>query len=235
VYAREIEGREFTFGVSGKLIRNVLVMYDRQTRSYWSQLLGEAVQGEMIGTKLEFVGSWMMTWDEWKTLHPDTVALDKMGRVGGFDVYTNYYFSPSAGVIGETLTDDRLQTKEFIIGVELPEATKAYPFGVLNDEPVINDTLGDTHLLIVFDADSVATAVYNRELNGQLLTFREALPPGTLVDEETGSTWNSFTGEAINGPLAGSTLNQVKSTTSFWFGWKDWHPDTLVYEPQEVR
>lgn len=66
MYAREIEGSEFSFGVSGKLIRNVLVMYDRQTESYWSQLLGEAVEGEMVGTKLEFLPSWMMTWEAWK-------------------------------------------------------------------------------------------------------------------------------------------------------------------------
>ncbi len=77
-----MKGQEFSFGVSGKLIRNVLVMYDRQTESYWSQLLGESVAGEMVGTKLEFLPSWMMTWSQWKELHPDTVALDKGGRAG---------------------------------------------------------------------------------------------------------------------------------------------------------
>ena len=40
MYAREIEGRELTFGVSGKLIMNALVLYDRQTDSLWSQFLG---------------------------------------------------------------------------------------------------------------------------------------------------------------------------------------------------
>ncbi|MCP5095014.1 MAG: DUF3179 domain-containing protein [Chloroflexi bacterium] len=232
MYAREIEGEEFTFGVSGKLIRNVMVMYDRQTRSYWSQLLGEAVEGELIGTKLEFLPSWMMTWEEWKNLHPETVALDKNGRIGGFDSYTNYYTSSSAGVIGEALSDARLETKEFIVGVELVDAAIAYPFGVLNDTPVVNDTVGDNHLLVLFDADSVATAVYNRVVDGQLLTFSGTLPIGIITDEETGSKWNAFTGEAIEGPLAGTVLTQVKSTTSFWFGWKDWHPDTLIYEPE---
>jgi hypothetical protein len=82
VYAREIEGQEFTFGVSGKLIRNVLVMYDRQTGSLWSQLLGEAIDGDMVGASLSFLPSWMMSWKEWKAMHPDTVALDKNGRRG---------------------------------------------------------------------------------------------------------------------------------------------------------
>jgi len=229
VYAREIEGKEFTFGVSGKLIRNVLVMYDRQTRSYWSQLLGEAVAGDMIGTKLEFVPSWMMTWEEWVKLHPETLALSKMGRVDSFDTYTGYYQSESAGVIGETYTDDRLTRKEFVVGVELPEATKAYPLRVMNEEPVVNDTIGDTHLLVVFDIDAVSTAVFDRTVNDQILTFVETDTPGIITDEETGTTWNALTGLAIDGPLAGTTLTQIKSTMSFWFGWKDWHTDTLVY------
>lgn len=223
-----------TFGVSGKLIRNVLVMVDRQTESYWSQLLGEAVAGEMIGTKLVFVPSWMMTWQEWKALHPDTVALDKFGRVGSRDSYEGYYAGPAPGVIGETIQDNRLPVKEFVVGVELADTAVAYPFSVLNNEPVINDTVGESHLLVLFAAEKAATAVYNRDVAGQTLTFSAVnQSPDTLVDAETGSTWQAFTGAAIAGPLAGTTLTQIKHTTAFWFGWKDWHTNTLVYGLEE--
>ena len=229
MYSRDIEGQEFTFGVSGKLIRNVLVMYDRQTRSYWSQLLGEAVEGDMIGTKLTFVPSWMMTWEEWTKLYPETVALDKMGRTDSFDTYTSYYQSESAGVIGETVSDSRLTPKEFIVGVELPETTIAYPLREMNDKRIINDTIDDTNLLVVFDLDAVSTAVFDRTVNDQILTFVETDTTGIIIDEETGSTWNAITGRATNGPLAGTALTQIKSTMSFWFGWKDIHTDTLVW------
>lgn len=229
MYSREINGEEYTFGVSGKLIRNVLVMYDRQTETLWSQLLGEAVEGELIGTKLNFVPSWMMTWQEWKELHPDTVALDKGFRRGSRDQYDGYYASPSAGVIGETLSDDRLYTKEFIVGVELEGAEVAYPFSILNEQPIINDTVDDTNLLITFDAESTASSVYDRMVDGQLLTFRAGDEPHTVVDEETGSVWDLFSGTAVSGELEGAQLTPIKNTRSFWFGWKDWHPDTLVY------
>ncbi len=229
MYAREINGKEYTFGVSGKLIRNVLVMYDRQTESYWSQLLGEAVEGEMIGTKLEFLPSWMMTWSEWKEKYPDTLALDKGGRRGARDVYDSYYRSGSAGVVGETFSDDRLYTKEFVIGVELDDKAVAYPFSVLNDEPVINDSVGSHDILVVFDVNSVASAVFDRRVADQVLTFEPADFPATIVDNETGTVWDAFTGEAVAGPLTGNQLVRVKSTTSFWFGWKDFHPDTVVY------
>lgn len=229
MYSREIDGEEFTFGVSGKLIRNVLVMYDRQTETLWSQLLGEAVEGELVGTKLEFVPSWMMTWSEWQALHPDTVALDKGFRRGGRDQYDGYYASASAGVIGETLSDDRLYVKEFIVGVELPDTQVAYPFSALNEQPIINDTVGEVPLLILFDPDSSGSGVFSRVVDGQVLTFEPVEQADTLVDQETGSVWDRWTATAVSGPLEGTQLQPVKNTRSFWFGWKDWHPDTLVF------
>lgn len=229
MYSREVEGREFTFGVSGKLIRNVLVMYDRQTGSFWSQLLGESVEGEMIGAKLEFLPSWMTTWEEWKEMHPETVALDKGRRVGKRDTYDSYYVSPSAGVIGETLEDDRLYTKEFVIGLETAETTVAYPFSVLNEQTVVNDTAGSDDVLVVFNPESANGVVFNRQLDDQVLTFQATSDPTRITDDETGSTWDAFSGEALDGPLAGQMLNRLKSTTVFWFGWKDFHPDTEIY------
>ena len=199
MYAREIDGEELTFGVSGKLIRNVLVMYDRQTNSYWSQLLGEAIEGEKRGTKLEFVPSWFTTWEEWKAMHPDSLALNK-GYAGAQDPYEfGYYNSPDAGVIGETLQDDRLYTKEFVVGVESANSAVAYPFSVLNNEPVVNDSVGDTPVLVVFEKDSATAVVHSRIVNGQTLTFTGGDSPLTLVDAETGSVWDGISGMAIDG------------------------------------
>lgn len=229
MYARDIGGQEFTFGVSGKLIRNVLVMYDRQTESYWSQLLGEAVAGEMVGTKLEFLPSWMTTWAEWKALHPETLALDKNGRVGSHDSYNSYYSSPNAGVIGETFVDDRLRTKQFVVGVELDDTAVAYPFAALNEQPVLNDEVAGQPLLVVFDKESGASAVYGRTLNDQTYTFVATADPLVIKDNETGSTWDATTGTAISGSLSGHSLLRLKSTQIFWFGWKDFHPDTVIY------
>lgn len=229
MYARDIEDRELTFGVSGKLIRNVLVMYDRQTESLWSQLLGEAVSGEMQGTKLEFLPSWHMTWGQWKEMQPNTIALDK-GFRGSRDPYTSYYGSGSAGVIGETFIDERLSTKEFVIGVELDDAAIAYPFRVLNDEPVVNDTASGQDILVVFDRQNGTGAVFDRQLGEQTLTFElSSEDPFMLNDIETDSTWNALTGEATAGALVGQSLERIKSTTVFWFGWKDFHTDTQVY------
>ena len=201
-------------------------MYDRQTGSLWSQLLGEAVEGELLGTELTYVPSQMTTWADWKAQHPDTQALVK----GGFrtDPYTSYYQSGAAGVIGETFQDDRLNTKQFVIGVEDSGEAIAFPFSVLNDEPLVNYQVGSLDILVVFNAESGAGLVFDRDVDGRTLTFSH-LSDQALVDDETRTTWDAFTGRALDGPLAGNVLSRVKSTSSFWFGWKDFFPGTEVY------
>ena len=227
MYAREIEGTEYSFGVSGKLSRNVLLMYDRQTDSLWSQLIGEAISGEMAGTKLQFLPSIMTTWEDWKANHPETVALEK-GYAGSRDSYDSYYASSRAGVLGEVQLDDRLPTKEFVVGVELVDSSIAYPFSKLSVEPILNDEVNGQPLLVLFDPESTASVVYERAVGEQILTF-EADSDGQIMDSETGTVWDRFTGVGLEGELTGEQLSRVKSTTVFWFGWKDFHPDTLVY------
>lgn len=94
VYRREVGGqslprrssqaateqrRVLTFGVSGMLFRDGLVMYDRQTDTLWTHVDGRAVRGKLIGHVLEIVPSMHATWKEWKTLYPNSLVLKKNG------------------------------------------------------------------------------------------------------------------------------------------------------------
>lgn len=235
MYSRIVDGETYTFGVSGKLIRNTLVMYDRQTDSLWSQLLGRAVEGPLAGKELEFVPAVHTTWADWKARHPDTIALVK-GYSGGRDRYSGYYESGSAGVLGRRHQDDRLYVKEFVVGVALEGEdglhAVAFPFSVLNQEPVVNAAVGPTPVLVIFDPQSGAAVVYRRALGDQTYMFHPR-DGDTMVDAETGSVWDRWSGEAIAGPLAGETLARIKSTAAFWFGWKDWYPATAIYQGEE--
>lgn len=232
MYAREIDGNVYDFGVSGKLIMNVLVMYDRQTESFWSQLLGEAVEGELKGAQLEYVTSWFTSWSAWVAEHPNTIALDK-GSSRSTDSYTSYYTNSQAGIIGEAVEDDRLATKEFIIGVEYEGTAKAYPFSILSRNPIVNDTLNGREIVVVFVHEGSTGIVFDREVNGQTLIFERDAITGQMLDEETGTLWDVWRGIGLEGELEGTILQRVPSTRSFWFGWKDWYPDTEVYEIAE--
>lgn len=227
MYSREVNGQVLEFGVSGKLVMNVLVMYDRETGTLWSQLLGKAIAGEQTGVELEYLPSWQTTWEDWKSRHPGTLALRK-GYSGERDPYFSYYTSGVPGVVGETVRDDRLARKQFVIGVASDTGATAYPFSVLSEEGIVNDTVGGLEVLVVFDAENASGVVFNREHNGTALTFRshDGL---TLIDDQTGTLWDGLTGKALSGELSGTQLSRVKSTSSFWFGWKDFYPSTAVY------
>ncbi|MBV7339562.1 DUF3179 domain-containing protein [Chloroflexi bacterium TSY] len=163
MYARTVEnpttGAEetLTFGVSGKLIMNVLVMFDNETDTYWSQLLGEALEGSLAGAKLTPIAAVQTTWDEWKKLYPETKAL-RTGRTGGYDQYAGYYKSGSAGVLGEASQDDRVPGKELVAGAVLDEQPVAYPHSVLAAELAVNDTVQEKPVAVFFDPRT-ATAV----------------------------------------------------------------------------
>ena len=215
--------------MSGKLLRNTLVMYDHQTNSEWGQLLGKALLGPMAGTQLEVLPASHWTWKEWRELHPHTLALEKPAYVER-DPYESYYEMNVAGIMGETVKDNRLAKKQQVIGVLIGETPIAYSYESLGEMPVLNDVVGEQRLLITFDVDTRSVAVFDRTVDGKALTFTRVENDSDLIkDLESGTTWNRLSGRATAGPLKDSALTRLPFTTAFWFGWKDNYPDTLVY------
>jgi len=230
VYDRQLtDDQTLTFGVSGMLYRNGLIMYDHQTQSLWSHIMGQAIAGDFDGTQLELIAALQTDWASWKERHPDTLVInpDFFGRDG----YEGYYLRPDAGVLGRaTRPDVDINPKEFVVGVRLGGEVKAYPFSVLNQQPVVNDTVGDVPLVVFFDKGSASGAVFSRELDdGTLLIFEAGDTLEVAIDTETQSEWDIFTGMAVSGPLEGTQLTQIPVTYAFWFGWADYHPEGTVY------
>ena len=230
MYARDVSGKTLTFGVSGKLIRNSLVMFDRETGTLWSHLTGEALEGPLLGQHLQQVLSEQTTWGRWRAEHSGTLMLDVDSADVQFDPYQNYYRATDAGVVGRKRSDDRLPVKEKVIGVRLGGEVKAYSFTALARDRVVNDTVGGVPLVVVFDGLSFSGAVYRRDPGGRLLTFVPGTRSLSMVDRENGSTWDGLSGKASGGPDAGKLLEQVPITFSFWFGWVDFYPNTAVYK-----
>ena len=232
MYGRQVDGVTLTFGVSGKLILNNLVMFDDQTDSEWSQAYGRSISGPKEGAVLDLIPSRLMAWEAWKELYPQTLVLDKQGlyRV---DTYDSYYTDSRSGILGRLVQDDRLAAKEFVLGLEVETAKRAYPYAELIESPIANDRLGDEDVVVVYDATAGAAVAWRRIIDGRLLTFERAEDAGDegllMRDAETGSVWTASGGEALSGPLAGSRLTQLAATPSFWFAWIDLFPDTSVY------
>lgn len=236
MYDRRIAGKELTFGVSGKLHANSLIMYDHQTDSLWSHLVGAAVRGPMNGKQLKPMESTFTRWETWTELYPDSKILTN-GRhfsLGpGRDPYESYYSSTDTGIIPTRLSDKRVHPKEYVLGLVINGKAKAYPYSILSKQQVVNDRFQEVPILAVFEKESATGMVFKRRLKDRVLYFKETRwkdGKGTfLKDDATGSVWNGLTGRAVQGQLKGQRLEAVPATLSFWFGWVDHYPKTLIF------
>lgn len=215
-------------------------MYDHQTDSLWSHLVGAAVSGPMKGQKLNFLQSMLTEWQTWKRLHPGTKVLSS-GR-GGFlaslrDPYESYYRSADTGIIPPRLLDKRIYPKEYILGLVINEKAKAYPFSILSRQPVVNDTFRGVPLLVVFDSQSATGVIFKRMMEGKILSFRQVQrseKKGLFVtDDVTRSLWEGLTGTAFQGQFKNKKIEALPMTPSFWFGWVDHYPTTELFALQK--
>ncbi len=233
VFDRLVDGKELTFGVSGQLYYNNLVMYDYRTNTLWSQMLGEGIKGAYNGERLAILPSLMTGWGEWKAIHPDSWVLSaiQMGNNAEvIDPYVRYYTNGSAGITGWANPNELLGPKELVLGMAIGEMARGYPFQVIRDQKVVNDVLNDIPLLLAFDEAQDTVLVYRSQRSDQNLTFTSASNSGTLTDEQTGSIWLISTGAAIAGPLKGESLTRLAGPLVFWFAWSDIHSQSDVYE-----
>jgi len=92
VFDRRVNGKVLSFGVSGKLRNSDMVMFDRETESWWQQLIGTGIVGEHTGSKLVQLVSWMESWDEFKARNPDGLIMDEPNapRRYGSNPYAGY-------------------------------------------------------------------------------------------------------------------------------------------------
>ena len=229
MYARTVKAETLTFGVSGKLIMNALVMYDRETETLWSQFLGEAVEGPLLGERLTLVPSRLTTWGDWKAEHPDTLALDTGSRP--YDPYSSYYISGRTGIMPEANSDERLSIKELVLGLVGENSQRAYAHADLDSAQVVNDVFEGAEIVVVRDDASRSVGVFGRRVGDRVLTFEQGDAPDEMTDAETGSTWSKLTGVAVVGELQGERLEGYPSFNAFWFGWSDYYPDTELWEP----
>ncbi|MDX1666504.1 MAG: DUF3179 domain-containing protein [Saprospiraceae bacterium] len=170
-----VEGITRTFGVSGLLYNSDVLLYDRQTESLWSQLMMKAVSGPASGTELQPIPTSFTTWSDWKSRHPESLVLTPdTGHQRNYDLepYANYV-SSSQLMFPVAHSNSDLPPKELVIGLEIGEKAKAYPFSRLKASAgIVWDTFMGERLRIQ----------YNKEAESAIITDAEGeeLPAVTL-------------------------------------------------------
>jgi len=244
VFDRRVGGKELDFGTTGKLRLSDLVMYDRQTQSWWQQFTGSGIVGRYAGTKLRTIASQIVAFDDFRAAYPQGQVLSRATgytRPYGNNPYRGYDRIDQSPFLLTQAPDPRLPPMERVINVSAKGVHRIYPFGAFEREPVINDSVAGEPVLIlskegtlsVLDASEIAEArripsatAFSRRLEGRTLEF--TMRGGKVYDRQTDSQW-SVLGHAVAGPLAGRRLAPLDSGVHFAFAWLAFNPQTEIY------
>ncbi len=242
-FDRRAAGRVLSFGTSGRLYADNLVMYDRQTKSLWPQLTGQAALGMLTGTTLRALPMGTVAWRDFRAAHPNAWVLSRdtgYDRPYGRNPYTGYD-DPSGGLLFDLpSTDARLPAKERVIGVSGTRGAVAVARSAIARQAVLEIAV-DSQPLIMWHRPGQASAPDNERIalgrdigtvgvfkpaaNGRELHF---VADGTgFRDRETGSQWDVL-GRATSGPLNGHQLEPMRYLDTFWFAWVTFHPETRL-------
>ena len=236
------DGTVLDFGTTGNLRNSDLVMYDRQTKSWWQQFTGEAIVGEQTGTQLEFLPSQIIAWSDFKESHPEGQVLSRdtgHTRSYGQNPYSGYDSIDSSPWFRLPGDDGRLPPMERVVAIQLGDVDVAYPFADLRDVQVVNDDVDGTPIVVFWQAGTASTFGNDGEDVGSAGVFESVVDGQELIfvaeddgfrDEETGSLWNIL-GQAVEGPLVGAQLEKVVSGEHFWFAWATFKPETVIWQP----
>ncbi|MFQ5914451.1 MAG: DUF3179 domain-containing protein [Nitrospinota bacterium] len=245
-FDRRLDGRLLDFGTTGKLRNSDLVMYDRQTESWWQQFTGEAIIGELTGKNLKMIPASIVGYGHLKKTHPKALILSKetgYSRPYGRNPYVGYDNVKNVPFLYRGPIDKRLPPMERVVAVSVGDVDRAYPFSVLSKVRVVNDRLNGQNVVvfhsegaasaldgavIASSKDVGATGVFDPTLNGKKLIFQTTKEG--FRDTETGSGWNVL-GLAVAGPLKGARLKAVLHGNHFAFSWFAFKPNTSIYAP----
>lgn len=245
-FARTIDGVVSDFGTSGRLYQSNLVMYDRQTRTLWTQFTGEAVWGDLVDATLERVPTGLVGWSDFRDAEPDGLVLSPdtfPSRDYGRNPYPGYEGNGDQFLFRGP-RDDRLPPNDRVVGLGGDDQAIAIPLTSLQEQRTVAVEVDGAPVVVwwapgqasALDAGTVddgldvgSTAAFSPVRDdGTVLTF--TVDPGDddqWIDDQTGTTWNLL-GTAVAGDLEGTSLEPVARDDTFWFVWFAFRPHTTI-------
>ncbi len=224
--AMGFERGETTFGVSGRLVNNNLIMYDRATETWWPQVLATAIPGpwnDSYTTRSleEFRLVWT-TWKRWSNRHPETEVLSRdtgfaknyeRDPYGSYNPRRGYYRPGSSPMFTSFSDDDRLEEKTVVIGTRTPEGAAAFEKDTLRAQGLVAGELGGEPILAVHDP-ALDTGYVYRNPEGRQFEHRD----GQVVDASG----------TAHRPAA-LPLERTLAFDAMWFAWSGFYPETNLY------
>ena len=157
------------------------------------------------------------------------VAGACLTHVNIFEIMFHPYDRPAFG----TADAAHLDTDDKVLAVQIGSEAHAYPIRAMGYHHIVNDTLGNTPIVVTYCTLCHTGLVWNRSLDGRTLYFRLAgINNGNALmrDVQTNSIWQQSTGHAIFGPLKGEQLALIHSDELTFALWRKERPDGLVLQ-----
>jgi uncharacterized protein DUF3179 len=126
-----------------------------------------------------------------------------------------------------------MRDEDWVLGVVVGGRACAYPWWVVKNYHVVNDTIAGVPLAVSFCEQCTGGAAFKREHRGRVLSMAVAgVYNGTILlkDRDTGTLWAPFSGRALEGPLAGERLERLPLSLSHWDEWAAGRPTTEVVD-----
>lgn len=234
-YESAVAGRVLRFGTSGLLYRSNKLMFDEATASLWNTTEGKPVVGALAEKGIELTPREVVTttWQEWRTMHPDTTVLSlETGhqRDYGEGVAYRDYFASDDLYFRVPQVDKRLKNKAEVLtlrirpragGVSQPVAIEV---AFLRRNPVFHFEVEGRRLLAVTSPRG-ANRVYDLGERGMAM---QSIKANDFVADTSGGRWR-ITEEALVLETDPATkLPRVVAVRAFWFGWFAQFPNTLL-------
>jgi len=227
VWKSTVEGRALHFRLAGINNQNFL-MRDEETGSWWQQVSGQAIAGELRGQALELAPYDELSFGLWKLEAPAGQVLAPVARDASR--YESNW-EPKVEKLPTVIDFPRsgLQPREVVLGMEINGQSRAYPLAMVLAHAPVEDRLGGTPVVLVAGPDGKSVRAFRSQLDGaDLELFHKSERGWALIDSATVSEWN-FTGCATSGPSMGKCLQALPLLKDYWFDWRNYHPQSGIY------
>jgi len=197
-------------------------MQDMETKSLWSQINGECLEGDLKGKRLDQVAVRHTTYAEFKSDFPEAVMLTKPELGPAQSPYQNYFDDPSRmGIFGRVMDLQKLEGKDKVFGLSIGNQAYAVAESYLKEHHFA--TIGEK-MVVVMDEKSGSVSAFNlpEEAKGEKLSVTAdglTVPIANVV-------WSTATGAVINGDSP--ALEPVSVVTAYWFAWFSFFPETVL-------
>ena len=237
---RVIDGEVSSFGVSGLIYNTNLIPYDRMTDSNWSQIMGECVNGELVGRSIKTHHLVETTWLTWKNMFPSSSVMStetgynrdyKVYPYGGYMLIDDFLLFPVSH------TDDRIPNKERVHGIVFLGLARVYTFSEFEDGVIAKqETIRGRKFVIAGSSeDNFIVSYYSDPGDGTELEFKgvQNKYPIVMTDQEC-NMWDLF-GKAVSGPRKGTQLKPSGGFMGYWLAFAAFYPGVEISNPSSLE